>query len=157
MDNETIESIALFQFRDLHPDLFIGTASDRYAGWMGQIYAQERFGRNITRRSKKIGDKTYADEVLPVLGRSSKRLYLPGFGSSILAECDRPHSVLPTAIDYRNSREARAFRSWIGEMSNALADGDIHTIAMGLRDVRDVARSVRKASVHTPGRSDGAG
>ena len=66
MDNETIESIELFQFRDLHPDLFIGTASDRYAGWMGQIYTQERFGRNITRRSKKIGDKTYAEEVLPV-------------------------------------------------------------------------------------------
>jgi hypothetical protein len=25
-----------FQFRDLRQNLFIGTASDRYAGWIGQ-------------------------------------------------------------------------------------------------------------------------
>ena len=56
----------MFQFRDLHPDLFLGTASDRYAGWMGQIYTEERFGRNITRRSKKVGGKTFREEVLPV-------------------------------------------------------------------------------------------
>ncbi len=61
-----MDRIALFQFRDLHPDLFIGTASDRYAGWMGQIYCENRIGRNITRRSKKIGGKTFAEEVLPV-------------------------------------------------------------------------------------------
>lgn len=66
MGNGKIESIASFQFRDLHPDLFIGTASDRYAGWMGQIYTEERFSRNITRRSKKVGGKTFAEEVLPV-------------------------------------------------------------------------------------------
>ena len=66
MANEKTGSIASFQFRDLHPDLFIGTASDRYAGWMGQIYTEERFGRNITRRSKKIGGKTFVEEVLPV-------------------------------------------------------------------------------------------
>ena len=66
MGNENIESIASFQFRDLHPDLFIGTASDRYGGWIGQIYTEGRFGRNITRRSKKVGGKTFREEVLPV-------------------------------------------------------------------------------------------
>ncbi len=66
MGNEQIESIASFQFRDLHPDLFIGTASDRYAGWVGQIYTEEGFGRTMTRRSKKVGRKTFAEEVLPV-------------------------------------------------------------------------------------------
>jgi uncharacterized protein YecE (DUF72 family) len=66
MGNEKIESIASFQFRDLHPNLFMGTASDRYAGWMGQIYTEERFGRDITRRSKKVGGKTFREEVLPV-------------------------------------------------------------------------------------------
>lgn len=65
-ENKKVDRIALFQFRDLHPDLFIGTASDRYAGWMGQIYCENRIGRNITRRSKKIGGKTFAEEVLPV-------------------------------------------------------------------------------------------
>ncbi|HIJ58775.1 MAG TPA: DUF72 domain-containing protein [Deltaproteobacteria bacterium] len=66
MRNEKTESVASFQFRDLHPDLFMGTASDRYAGWMGQIYTEERFGRNIARRSKKVGGKTFREEVLPV-------------------------------------------------------------------------------------------
>lgn len=26
-----------YLFRDLHPNILIGTASDRYAGWIGQI------------------------------------------------------------------------------------------------------------------------
>jgi hypothetical protein len=29
-----------FHFRNLHPQVFIGTASDRYAGWIGQIYSR---------------------------------------------------------------------------------------------------------------------
>ena len=66
MTGEKINSIASFQFRDLHPDLFIGTASDRYAGWIGQVYTDERFVGNIARRSKKVGGKTFREEVLPV-------------------------------------------------------------------------------------------
>ncbi len=55
-----------FRFRDLHPNVFIGTASDRYAGWIGQIYSGERYRERITRRSKRVGGKTYQEEVLPV-------------------------------------------------------------------------------------------
>ena len=32
-----------FHFRNLHPKVLIGTASDRYAGWIGQIYSQDRY------------------------------------------------------------------------------------------------------------------
>jgi hypothetical protein len=55
-----------FHFRNLHPKIFIGTASDRYAGWIGQIYSQERYEGRITKRTKIIGAHTFTEEVLPV-------------------------------------------------------------------------------------------
>ena len=55
-----------FQFRELHQNLFMGTASDRYAGWMGQIYSKERYAGKISRRAKKVGGKSFREEVLPV-------------------------------------------------------------------------------------------
>ena len=44
----------------------IGTASDRYAGWIGQIYSAGRYEKGVTRRSHKVGDKTFNEETLPV-------------------------------------------------------------------------------------------
>ena len=52
--------------RDLRQNLFIGTASDRYAGWIGEIYSKGRYEKGITRRSQKVGDKTFTEETLPV-------------------------------------------------------------------------------------------
>ena len=58
--------LELFNFRDLHPRLFIGTASDRYGGWIGQIYSRERYEDHLSHRSHTVGGKAYTDEVLPV-------------------------------------------------------------------------------------------
>jgi uncharacterized protein YecE (DUF72 family) len=55
-----------FYFRDLHPNVFMGTASDRYAGWIGQIYSEERYGQKISKRSKTVGGRTVTEETLPV-------------------------------------------------------------------------------------------
>jgi len=55
-----------FFFRDLHPGVCMGTASDRYAGWLGQIYSPERFGGKISKRSKTVGGQTVTEELLPV-------------------------------------------------------------------------------------------
>lgn len=55
-----------FFFRGLHPLISLGTASDRYAGWIGQIYAQERYDRQITKRTNRIGGKSFPEQVLPV-------------------------------------------------------------------------------------------
>jgi len=41
-------------------------ASDRYAGWIGQIYSEGRYEKGITRRSHKVGDKNFNEETLPV-------------------------------------------------------------------------------------------
>jgi uncharacterized protein YecE (DUF72 family) len=55
-----------FQFRHLHPLVFMGTASDRYAGWIGQIYSEDRFRHRISRRPKTVGGKAFTEETLPV-------------------------------------------------------------------------------------------
>ena len=44
----------------------MGTASDRYAGWIGQIYSQDRYQGHITKRTKIIAGKSFIEEVLPV-------------------------------------------------------------------------------------------
>jgi uncharacterized protein YecE (DUF72 family) len=66
MTSSPQDHLKTFHFRDLHPQVLIGTASDRYAGWIGQIYSQERYGERLHRRTKIIGDKTFVEEVLPV-------------------------------------------------------------------------------------------
>lgn len=53
-----------FMFRDLHPLIKMGTASDRYAGWIGQIYTEGRY--KTAPRTHKVGGKSFIEEVLPV-------------------------------------------------------------------------------------------
>jgi hypothetical protein len=55
-----------FTFQNLHPNLLIGTASDRYAGWIGKIYSDSRYKNRITKRTKIIAGKSFIEEVLPV-------------------------------------------------------------------------------------------
>jgi uncharacterized protein YecE (DUF72 family) len=44
----------------------MGTASDRYAGWIGQIYSQDRYQNRITKRTKIVAGQSFTEEVLPV-------------------------------------------------------------------------------------------
>jgi len=65
---DEILDLETFHFRGLHPLVSLGTASDRYAGWMGQIYTPERYAAaQITRRSHTVGGKAFVEEVLPVV------------------------------------------------------------------------------------------
>lgn len=66
MSNPETLDIENFQFRGLHPNVFLGTASDRYAGWLGQIYSEKLYGDRIARRKKTVGGKSFVEEVLPV-------------------------------------------------------------------------------------------
>ena len=43
MSEERLKESDQFQFRDLHPLVSLGAASDRYAGWLGQIYSERRY------------------------------------------------------------------------------------------------------------------
>ena len=55
-----------FKFRHLHPQVRIGTASDRYVGWVWQIYYEERYTGRIGQRTKVVGEQTLTEKVLPV-------------------------------------------------------------------------------------------
>ena len=59
-------SLDRFRFRDLHPNILMAMASDRYAGWIGQIYSEERYKGKITNRTHTVGGKAFVEEVLPV-------------------------------------------------------------------------------------------
>ncbi len=41
-------------------------ATDRYVGWTGQIYSEGQCEKGISRRSHKVGDKTFNEVTLPV-------------------------------------------------------------------------------------------
>jgi hypothetical protein len=66
MSHSPKASFQTFHFRNLHPQIFFGTASDRYAGWVGQIYSPDRYQGRITKRTKTIAGKSFIEEVLPV-------------------------------------------------------------------------------------------
>jgi uncharacterized protein YecE (DUF72 family) len=68
---------AKFMFRDLHHNVFTGTASDRYAGWLGQIYSRDRYSDKMITRKKRIGKKDFSEKVLPV---KSVEEYFEHFG-----------------------------------------------------------------------------
>jgi uncharacterized protein YecE (DUF72 family) len=55
-----------FQFRGLHPKVHFGTTTDRYAGWIGQIYSEGRYDGKLLRRTRVLGGKPFVEETLPV-------------------------------------------------------------------------------------------
>jgi len=55
-----------YQFRGLHPNIFVGMASDRYAGWTGQVYSEGRYSQGMTHRTHKVGERSFVEEILPV-------------------------------------------------------------------------------------------
>lgn len=64
--SKALPMINEFQFRDLGPNILLGTASDRYAGWIGQIHTKERYEGRISRRTNTVGGKSFVEETLPV-------------------------------------------------------------------------------------------
>jgi hypothetical protein len=66
MAEKEVLNLTRFQFRGLHPQVSMGTASDRYAGWIGQIYSEERDKGRISTRSHTVGGQSFREEVLPV-------------------------------------------------------------------------------------------
>lgn len=55
----------------------MGTMSDRYAGWLGQIYTPEKYQGRISSRTKKLGGKQFTEEVLPVESVSEYFMHFP--------------------------------------------------------------------------------
>ncbi|MEM6326808.1 MAG: DUF72 domain-containing protein [Bacteroidota bacterium] len=64
-------------FRRVHPQLRFGSASDRYAAWIGQIYPRDVWAGEVTTRKKNVGGQTFEERLLPV---ASVEDYFQHFG-----------------------------------------------------------------------------
>lgn len=58
-------AVEAFAFHEVHPNVRFGTASDRYAGWIGQIYPPH-YESEIQRRKRRLGAQTFEERLLPV-------------------------------------------------------------------------------------------
>ena len=55
-----------YKFRNLHPHVRFGTASDRYAGWIGQIYPKVPYADRISTRTRTLGGETFEERQVPI-------------------------------------------------------------------------------------------
>ncbi len=69
--------VAAFDFRDVHPHVRFGTASDRYAAWIGQIYSPE-FEAEVSSRRRSLGGRKFDERTVPV---RSVEEYFEHFGA----------------------------------------------------------------------------
>jgi uncharacterized protein YecE (DUF72 family) len=124
-----------FKFRNLHPKIFMGTASDRYAGWMDQIYTRARYEDRVTRRTKKVGKTNFQEATLPVEsvteyfehfsvleidytfysllrdpdGQPTKNFHVLKTYSEYISEKDRVVLKVPQAISAQKIRHGKSF------------------------------------------------
>ena len=63
--SERRERIARYDFRGLAEFVRFGTASDRYAGWIGQIYG-DAYRDRVRGRNRKLGGQTFREEQVPI-------------------------------------------------------------------------------------------
>jgi uncharacterized protein YecE (DUF72 family) len=66
MNDDALHDAERYFFRSIHPRLFIGTASDRYKGWTGQIYSEELYRDEVTSRTNRVGNRSFREQVLPI-------------------------------------------------------------------------------------------
>ncbi|MDX1530501.1 MAG: DUF72 domain-containing protein, partial [Rhodothermales bacterium] len=57
--------LARYDFRGVHPRLAFGTASDRYAAWIGQVYP-ERWRSEVQTRKKRVRGEAFEERQLPI-------------------------------------------------------------------------------------------
>jgi uncharacterized protein YecE (DUF72 family) len=104
--------IKRFHFRHLHPQIRMGTASDRYAGWLGQIYTEERYQGRITERTKVVGEHTFTEAVLPVDSVAEYFEHFPvleidfTFYRPLIDQSGRPTQTLQVLKAYRQHLRA---------------------------------------------------
>ena len=55
-----------YDVRGVHPLLQFGSASDRYAAWIGQVYPRDVWAGEVTTRQKRVGGRSFEERLLPV-------------------------------------------------------------------------------------------
>ena len=59
------ERVGAYDFRSFSDSVLFGTASDRYAGWIGQIYP-EAYRSELSSRSRKLAGQSFPEQTLPI-------------------------------------------------------------------------------------------
>jgi uncharacterized protein YecE (DUF72 family) len=67
-----------YDVRRIHPSVRFGSASDRYAGWIGQVYPRDVWAGEVTTRQKRVGGRSFEERMLPV---ASVEDYFQHFGA----------------------------------------------------------------------------
>ncbi len=65
MTKSRSQGFTSYDFRNIHPDVYLGTASDRYAGWIGTIY-DESWRERVTTRTRKLAGRSFSEKQVPV-------------------------------------------------------------------------------------------
>ncbi|WP_412068051.1 DUF72 domain-containing protein [Rubrivirga sp. IMCC43871] len=103
-----------FDLRRIHPVLRFGSASDRYAAWIDQIYPRDVWAGEVTTRKKSIGGQPFEERLLPV---ASVEDYFQHFGvleidftfyRPLLEADGKPSSNLFTLEHYADAAPANA-------------------------------------------------
>ena len=55
-----------FDVRKIHPSVRFGSASDRYAAWIDQVYPRDVWAGEVKTRKKSVGGQSYEERLLPV-------------------------------------------------------------------------------------------
>lgn len=55
-----------YDLRKIHPVLRFGSASDRYAAWIDQVYPRDVWAGEVRTRKKKVAGGSYEERLLPV-------------------------------------------------------------------------------------------
>ena len=71
------QEVARYDVRRVHPVLRFGSASDRYAAWIGQVYPRDVWAGDVTTRKKTVGGESFEERLLPV---ASVEDYFEHFG-----------------------------------------------------------------------------
>ena len=62
---DQLRKIHDYEFRSVIDRVHFGTASDRYAGWIGQIYSEEWLS-GVSKRNRTLGGKKFEERTVPV-------------------------------------------------------------------------------------------
>ncbi len=60
------DAVEQYDVREVHPNLRMGTASDRFAAWLGQVYPLDVWADQVDVRPKKTARGTFEERLLPI-------------------------------------------------------------------------------------------
>ena len=66
-----------YDVRNLNPHVRLGSASDRSAGWIDQIYPRDVWAGEVTSKPKRVGSVTLDDRTLPIASAEDYFLHFP--------------------------------------------------------------------------------